>query len=298
MHAKTPSPTALTLTLATALALSACSGEKSEEPAAYASEAAADSGAATSSGLAGPDIGGKVAPGVAFTYNYAFTLPGKSISGVQREHAAACEKLGTARCRVTGMTYDQPDAETVSARLNFLLAPDLAHRFASDGIAAVERAEGTLDNASVNGEDAGGAITLSQQDSAAIAAEVARLEGRLKAKGLGDGERRDLEARLSELRGQLRSEEQLRRGKEASVASTPVSFSYASQGVLGKDAGFGQALAASWNGLESTFGVLLLIAGILLPWLALAGLAVFGWRWLRRRNAPLATSPAEPTPTP
>jgi len=192
------------------------------------------------------------------------------------------------------MNFEQPGEGEVSAHLSFLLAPDLAHRFASDGIAAVEKAEGKLENASVNGEDAGGAITLSQQDSAAIAAEVARLEGRLKAKGLGDGERRDLESRLSELRGQLRQEEGLRRDKERSLATTPVSFTYASQGVLGSDAGFGQALAASWNGVESTLGFLLLVAGVLLPWLALVGAGIFAWRWLRRRNH----SPAEPTPTP
>jgi hypothetical protein len=195
------------------------------------------------------------------------------------------------------MNYQQPAEGEVAAQLAFLLAPDLAHRFATEGIAAVERAEGKLDNASVNGEDAGGAITISQQDSAAVAAEVARLEARLRAKGLGDGERRDVESRLSELRGQLRQEERLRRDKEASIATTPVSFSYASQGVLGGEAGFGQAFAASWNGVENTLGFIMLLAGVLLPWLVLIGAGIFAWRWLRRR-AQTPASPAEPTPTP
>ena len=106
------------LTLAAVLALSACS--KAEDSAAISTDAAtegaaaaADASSATREEAAGPDIGGIVAPGVAFTYDYAFTLPAKAISGVQREHAAACERLGVTRCRVTGMRYEQPGEDRV-----------------------------------------------------------------------------------------------------------------------------------------------------------------------------------------
>lgn len=293
MDAKSP----LLLVTCATLTLAGCSADKqNEESAASVGQSPsrpADSAAMQSSN-AGPEIDGAVTPGVAFTYSYSFSLPAKAISTIQREHAAACERLGIARCRVTGLDYQQPEEDEVSAHLAFLLAPDIAHRFASEGIAAVERADGKLENASVNGEDAGGAIILSQQNSAAVAGEVARLEGRLKTKGLGDGERRDLESRLSELRGQLRSEERLRRDKEASLATTPVSFSYASQGVFGSDAGFSRALAVSWNGIESALGFLLLLVGVLLPWLGLAGAGILIWRWLRQRNP----SPVGPAPAP
>src|SRR4051812_2612282 len=52
-----------------------------------------------------PDIAPRAAPGVAFNYRYAFRLPPKRIAQVQEEHAQACEKLGVARCRITGMLY-------------------------------------------------------------------------------------------------------------------------------------------------------------------------------------------------
>ena len=45
-----------------------------------------------------PDISQAAAPGVAFSYRYAFALPAKAIAGVQQEHAATCERLGPARC--------------------------------------------------------------------------------------------------------------------------------------------------------------------------------------------------------
>ena len=68
-------PLPLIALVAPALALSACSAEKSEAPA--TEEAAAADG--------GPAVPGAVAPGVAFRYDYAFTLPGKAISGALAE---------------------------------------------------------------------------------------------------------------------------------------------------------------------------------------------------------------------
>ena len=286
-------PSALMIAATTALLLAGCS-QKAEDTAAPQTEnakhadAAASavdaSGEQTSANRAGPDIGGAVAPGVAFTYDYSFTLPAKAISAVQREHAAACEKLGVTRCRVTGMSYEQPKEDEVSARLTFLLAPDLAHRFGSDGIAAVEAADGTVANASVNGEDAGSQIVLSQQNSASINAEVERLDARLKAGGLSKGERTELTARVEDLRAQLRGEEQVRRGKEASIASTPVSFAYSSEGLLGSKGSFGKAAGASLGSLENMLAVLLLVLGYALPWLLLAGVALLVWRFIQAKR--------------
>ncbi len=289
------------ITLAGALVLAGCSQDKSEDASAAATDAAApaaSSADAASNRQAGPDIGGIVAPGVAFTYAYAFTLPADAISGVQQQHAAACDRLGATRCRVTGMRYDQSEADQVQAGLDFLLAPDLAHRFGSEGIAAVERADGKLENATVDGENVGDAITLSQQDSAVAAAEIARLEGRLKAKGLTSAERVELTRRVESLRGEQREQAGDRRSKEAALASTPVRFSYATPSMLSGDNTFGKAAAASWGSLESALAFALLLAGVALPWIGLIALLVFGWRWIKRQGQNAHSSPVEPTPTP
>jgi hypothetical protein len=293
-------PSKLILATTTALLLvSGCSQKNedaaSESPSAQADIAPPAANQADSPGgdQAGPDIGGAVAPGVAFTYQYAFTLPAKAISGVQRQHAAACERLGTARCRVTGMRYEQPGEDEVRAELNFLLAPDLAHRFGAEGIAAVEAAEGKVDQASINGEDAGSGITLSQQNSAVNQAEVERLEARLKAKGLGKGERAELTGRVEGLRAQMRGEAEVRRGKEAAIASTPVSFAYSSQGLLGAQGSFGKAAGASWGNVETMFSVMVLVLGYAFPWLLLAGLVVLALRLLKARRRIAALTAAE-----
>ena len=291
-----------TIAFAAVLALSGCSGEKSADASVDASEAATEAAAAAvdaaSADKAGPGLSGAVAPGVAFTYNYAFTLPSKAIAQIQQQHAAACERLGATRCRVTGMRYEQPGEDRVEARLDFLLAPDLAHRFGSEGIAAVEAADGKLANATVNGENAGDAIVLSQQDSAAVTAEIARLDARLKAKGLTAAERVELQRRVDDLHQQLQGQSSERRSKEASLATTPVSFAYASEGLLGGGNTFGKAASASWGSMESALSFVLLLAGVALPWIGLIALLVLGWRWLKRRAAPAPVLGAsEPSPT-
>ncbi len=290
MRCKTP----LLLTTATALLLSACSAEKSEQAVPSAATDAAASAPAERADQAGPAISGAVAPGVAFVYTYSFELPAKAISGVQQEHAQACSRLGPSRCRVTGMGYEQPQEGEVSAHVDFLLAPDIAHSFGSDGIKAVETAAGKLANARISGENAGDAIQLSQTDSAAKQAEVARIEARLAAKGLTSAERVELQQQIAALREQLRGAAQDRKVKEASIANTPVSFSYASEGLLGgQGSTFGKAASASLSSAEAALSFLALVAGVALPWIGLIALAVLGWRWLRRKAVPVEPTPSQ-----
>lgn len=277
------------------LLLSACSAEKAEEASA-ASDAAVETSVApraNAADKAGPGIGGAVAPGVAFSYAYAFSLPTKAISGVQQEHAAACLKLGSSRCRVTGVSYEQPRADEASGRLDFLLAPDIAHAFANEGIAAVEKADGTVQHASVNGANAGDAIKLSQQNSAAIEAEIARIEQRLQASGLTKGERVELQQQIASLREQLRGAAANRKDREASIATTPVTFAYASQGLVGGSNTFGRAAQASWGSFEAAFSFALMIGGLALPWLLLVGIALLAWRGVRRARVSQVTAVEE-----
>jgi len=269
--------------LAAVLMLSACGEKKSEE------EAAPAAAEAVTHDATGPKIDRSIAPGVAFTFDYAFTLPAKAITGVQREHTAACARLGPSRCRVTGMAYDQPREGEVSARLDFLLAPDVAQAFASDAIGAVEKAEGTLENAKVAGENAGEAIKLSQADSAGVEAEAKRIEERLAAKGLTNGERLELQQQLAGLREQLRGNAQQRKGLEQSIATTPVTFAYSSESILAGKGTFGKAAGASLTSMSTLGSFLLLLLGTLGPW---AALITLGWfAWTRRRRKPVPVEP-------
>jgi hypothetical protein len=191
------------------------------------------------------------------------------------------------------MSYDQPRKGEVSARLDLMLAPEIAHGFGSDAIAAVEKADGSIDNASLAGDNAGGAIEDSQRRSSALRAQLGRIEQRLKIPGLAKEERTELAKRASELREQLGSEQRVRQDKEASLATTPMSFAYGSEGVFSASSDpFGKAAASSFGSLQATLAFLLTAAGLLLPWLLLGALvaALLRVRSMKQRLAQAGAS--------
>jgi len=273
----------------------AASVDSATEAAGQAAPAAASADASRASEA--PGLTTSAAPGVAFAYSYAFTLPGQAISDVQHRHAAACEELGAQRCQVTGMDFRQDDAGTISARLDFLVAPDLAHRFGKQALDTVRDAQGALANAEVTGDNVGGEIDASQVRSAGLEAELARLEKRLASGGLSTQERTALLARADELRTSLRGEQDSRLAGEKRLATTPMTFSYASQGLFAaSDDPLGNAASGSLDSMERMLAVVLTLAGLALPWLLLAGLLVLAWKGLRRTAPSTATSDSSGPP--
>lgn len=174
---------------------------------------------------------------------------------------------------MTGMSYEQPNEGEVTARLDFLLAPDIAQQFGSDAVGLVEKADGQLANATVNGENAGAQIELSQHTSAGLQAELARLQTRLKSPGMSADERSELNQRIDALQQILTGEKDLRQQKEASIATTPVSFAYGSAGLFNSGGNpLGTAAEASLGSMSKMLAFVMTLVGILLPWALLVGL--------------------------
>lgn len=254
--------------------------------------------------MAPPEIGPQAAPGVAFNYRYAFVLPSKSISAVQEQHAAACEKLGLARCRITGMRYSLIDEDSVSAQLTFKLDPALARAFGKEGIAAVEKASGKLVDAAITGEDVGTQISASQRRSADARGELARIEARLGQSGLGDEERAELTRQAAALRQQLDAERDTRVAGEEQLANTPMTYDYTGDESFSLGGNpVGDAAEGAWNSLVTMIAFVLMALGVGLPWLVLVALVLMLWRsraglWLRGkvRGKPAALPSAAASP--
>lgn len=266
-----------------------------------AMEAASDSAAEAG---AGPDVRVSAAPGVAFNYRYAFRVPDAKISGVQEGHAAACETLGLSRCRITGMRYTLVDEDEVEASLAFKLDPAIARKFGKDAISSVEKAEGILVDSVIEGVDVGSGITASQRRSSDLSAELTRIEARLKAGGMGDRERTELQEQAARIREQLDGERDTRRAGEESLATTPMEFSYrGGDGIPGFDSGnpFADAFKTAMSSAVTMLSFILLALGVLLPWALLIALLVMFWRsgpmrgvrnWWNR-NSPLHDAPVK-----
>jgi hypothetical protein len=251
-----------------------------------------------------PGIAPTAAPGVAFNYRYAFRLPANRIGQVQEEHAAACEKLGVERCRITGMLYRLVNDRDIEGRLAFKLDPALARAFGTEGIAAVTRAAGMLVESEITGEDVGTQIAAATRSEAQLGEDLAKVEQQLARTGLRAPERAELQIQAEQLRASIRS---LKAGKDEHremLARTPVIFAYGSGDLApGFDnaSPVSQALENSWDNVVRGFAVMLMIVISLLPWAALALLVWFAGRLVGRRvrrDRPQPASSSAPDPEP
>jgi hypothetical protein len=257
----------------------------------YADEAAMQG--VSPRGMAAPDappgapgIAPTAAPGVALNYRYAFRLPANRIAQVQEEHAAACEKLGVARCRITGMLYRLVNDRDIEGRLAFKLDPALARAFGKQGIEAVTRAAGMLVESEISGEDAGSRIAAATRSEGDLQAELDKVEQQLARTGLKPQERAELQARAGQLRDQLRALKAGKAGDQEALASTPVVFSYGSGDLapgFGSDSPVSDALKQAWGNVVAGFAAMLIVVITLLPWAVLLALLVLAWRRLAPR---------------
>jgi hypothetical protein len=287
---------------AMALALIGCAEKSAEQGAAEieAANAARNAIAESAESEIVPHVGLESAPGVAFDYSFSFLLDDDRIAGVQQSHAAACEQLGTTRCRITNVRYGLSESGNVEAKTQFLLDPGIARRFGADALDSVKELEGVLAEAAFAGEDVGSEIAASQQRSADANSEIKRIETRLKQPGLTTTERSELAQRVSNLNGQTDQEQAKRRDGEARIASTSVAFRYTGNGGLpgiGHDNPFKNAGSTFLQSGGAALSLLLTVIATLLPWALVLALLIFIWRSgpvRRLRASGKAKSPVKP----
>lgn len=242
------------------------------------------------------EIAVSTAPGVAFSYHYAFRLPPAGIAAAQERHAQACEKLGIARCRITGMRYRLVGENKVEAMLAFKLDPSIARPFGKSGIAAIQAAEGTLVDAEITGTDAGAAI--SRLDAARARSEdgLKRIDARLAKASLSASERSELQRQRDNVAQHISATNDSATEQRESLSVTAMVFDYDSgKAVRGFDAS-----APLTSAVDTAIGSAQVTLAVLLGALAFFGppglVLLLGWLlwrryWPRRRGespAPLA----------
>lgn len=234
----------------------------------------------------GPDVAPTAAPGVAFSYRYAFRLQAPRVAQVQEQHARACEQLGVARCRITGMRYRVVNDRDIEAMLAFKLEPGIARRFGQLATETVARSEGMLVESEITGTDVGTTIRAAVRNVAEMQAELARIEARLRGTGLSAGERAQLEYEAQQLRDAIRAQRESRREQEESLATTPMVFQYGSGELVpgfDNEPSIQRAAERAGDNFVDGVAMVLIILVTLLPWLFVALLGWWAVRLVRRR---------------
>jgi len=242
----------------------------------------------------GPGVSVTAAPGVAFHYRYAYRLPNLKIGSVQERHAQMCERLGVARCRITGMRYTLERNADVSATLDLKLDPAIARTFGKAATQAVTEADGVLANQEITGEDVGTGIAAARRNEAEISADIARIDRQLAQPGLSAGTREQLIAQAAQLREELRGTRGQRGDAEEALARTPMHFDYDTGAPVPV---LRHAVEQAGDTALNALAFLIVLVGALLPW-GVVGLILFGlWRWLAptwRRRFPPRHADGEP----
>ena len=246
-----------------------------------------------------PNISPTAAPGVAWRYSYNYQLRDEVISRVQEAHASACEALGTAKCRITGLSYSVGEDEAVSAMLQVKLAPEIARHFGKAATGQVASAGGKLLSTQFTGEDVTPVTSDAARKQQDISSQIADLESQL-ARATSADERNALNARLSELRAQLSHARSTIAEASEKLASTPMTFNYYGRGGI---AGFRtnpveDAVRSFVSSLVTMVTVVLQVFAVLLPWALLLALLVVlartgPGRAVRKFFAPRASEPIQ-----
>ena len=207
-------------------------------------------------------------------------MPDATISEAQEVRAAACEKLGLARCRITGMTYELDERDRVEGTLEIAVDPLLARAFGRDAIAVVDKREGKLRYARITGEDQNPLLDDAARREGSASRTIAQLETDL-AKAKDDNERVQLREQIRQLRADIQSAQGNAADSEAKIRRTPMTFTYRGGAASRGFAGENPATEAWYLFIDSgatLVSLVLKFLAIALPWLALVLLIALGWR--------------------
>ena len=275
------------------LGLAACSQKAENSPANDAPVTTDISDRSSSGQPDAPAIGVTAAPGVAFAYDYAFRLPSDAIAKTQEVHAQACEKLGVARCRITGMRYRLLGENNIEAMLAFKLDPAIARGFGKDAVAAVDAAKGKLVDAAVSGTDAGAEIRRLDVQRGRTEATIARIDAQLTDPRSKGSEREELQRQRDALTQTVAAAKDDTGAQQASLATTPMVFRYGSgAAVRGFDpsAPLTSAADTAIGSVQFTLAFVLGAVALFGPPGVLVLVAVLIWR--RFRPARMAAMPS------
>jgi hypothetical protein len=260
--------------------LPACS-QREESSDALETMDVAEEPAVQSEASRAPGITPTAAPGVAFAYRYGFRLPDANISAAQEAHAAACEKLGLNKCRITGMTYQLDDRDRVFGTLRISIDPLLARGFGRDAIAVIEQQEGRLRYAEITGEDQNPALDEAARREGSANRTIAQLEADLN-KATKENERVQLREQIRQLRAEIEAARTTAVESEAKIQRTPMTFDYRGGGASGRGFAGENPVTEAWylfvDSLATMVSVGLKFLAIVLPWLLLVLLVILGFR--------------------
>lgn len=272
--------------------------DQAEAAAADAAEAAATTAenAASQPSVDNPGT----APRIAYAYTFGFIVSAKDMPGLQKRHAALCEKMGPQTCRVLNMSQSSAEDDYAYGELVMEVAAPKAKTFGDELEKATEGTGGSLTSRAISGEDLSKKIIDTEARLRARTLLRDRLMELLASRKGTVAELIEAERGVAEVNEEIDEAQSLLKEMRGRVDFSRVEINYASSN--GSRIGFLAPIVSVLNNIGSILGVV--IAGLIAVAISLVpiGLFVFGLFWLRRRLrawvAQRSATPTEPNATP
>ena len=243
----------------------------------------------------GPGTGITVRAGIALQYAYRYQLPAAGIAAAQERHAAACERLGPDRCRITALQYRVDGPHRIAATLDVALAPAIARAYGRAATAAIVAAQGRLVETEIGSTDAGTAAADAVRQRSEATTRLTELNRRLADPRVRAEERTIIATEASALRERIDTASATVGTAATALAATPMHIVYdAGDLVRGFDraAPLRDAFGSALDRLIAGLALLVTLIVTLLPWAAAVALGLWLWRRYLRRWFP---NPDDPT---
>lgn len=265
-----------------ALCLGACSKPSDAPDQAMTSHDVAEPASAAGAKPGAPAAIAVSVPKMAYSYKYAFVLPGTSIAKAQQAHIALCDQLGAARCQVLALDNRTADASISQATLKIRVESALARQFGAALEKAVSGAGGRAVSQSIAAEDVSKALSDTQARLRQREMLVERLTEVLRTRKGSVAELVEAERSVAAAQEEIDQARSWLAELQGRVAMSTIDIEYsaaaAASGHVGN--GIGDTFIASASAFLIGVGAILRLLIFLAPWLILAALGWWVWRRL------------------
>lgn len=220
---------------------------------------------------------------LAYSYNYTFALPSRSVAATAKSHAQLCLDAGPAKCQVLSSSTSSENSDYVNAYLRLRAEPTWLETFKAQMQSSVDEAKGEMTNSGVSAEDLTRSILDTDARLKAQTTLRTRLEGLLETRDAKLPDLLALERELARVQGEIESATTRLNVLRKRVSMSTVDVNYQSKQVAVSQGAFAP-IARAIKGFVGDFSrglasVIEFFAAIL-PWLLLV---ILPGLWLLRR---------------
>ncbi len=225
-------------------------------------------------------------PRIAYTYGYTFRLPAEEIGAVQERHLELCRQLGPQRCRVVNLQRSAASGDYATAATTLQVAAPIASQFGQRLVAAATEQGADMVERAITGEDLSRQMVDTEARIRTRETLIRRLTELLETRSGNIEQAVEAERAINNAQEELEAARGWLAEMRTRVSMSTFNVNYQSGAPLA--GGVGEPIRDAFAEVGAIFarslGALILLIGVLLPWL-LVGLGLFfAIRAIRRRG--------------